>query len=251
MRPRRLLFLVIVSAPGTLVPVPGAQAAERFELCTSDQGFPPYTRPDGKGSLQNLARDAAKDAGITLGNHGAPRARCIEELRSGYSAGGVGAYLASREAFLVYPGEAGQPDRRYRLGATDFVVYRRIGSTVRWDGKRFSSLGGSGAIGAQSGFSHAVRLRQMGVKVDESARSAEQLLAMLDAGRFEAAVVETSQATAALAAQPALKLEALPVRFEETDLYLMVSRQTWLQRRELVEALWASIRKRRESQEGR
>jgi len=91
----------------------------------------------------------------------------------------------------------------------------------------------------------------MGVKVDESARSAEQLLAMLDAGRFEAAVVETTQATAALAAQPGLKLEALPTLFEETDLYLMVSRQTWLQRRELVEALWASIRRRRESQEGR
>ncbi|WP_341677774.1 transporter substrate-binding domain-containing protein [Niveibacterium sp. SC-1] len=131
-----------------------------------------------------------------------------------------------------------------------FVVYRRSGGSAQWDGQRFGGLDG-GAVGAQAGFSHVERLKQMGMKVDDSARSPGQLLAMLAAGRFDAAVVELGQAADARTAQPDLRVEPLPVPFEQTDLYLMVSRQVWLQRQALVERFWASIRARRERDEGR
>ncbi|MBT9457686.1 MAG: hypothetical protein IV097_13800 [Burkholderiaceae bacterium] len=216
------------------------QATPILRLCTADVPFYPYTMPDGSGYSQQLIRLALRGLPLQLKNHMAPRARCLQDSRSGQADALVGVYASERLAWLSYPMKAGEPDAAASLAQLRFMVYRRSGSTADWDGKRFYHLD-HGAIGVQFGFSYGLELERLGVPLDDKAPSAEQVLLKLARGRIPLAVLQEEQGQALVQQAFAGKIEALPQPFMQQNLYLIVTREFQARHPALVTQLWAAI----------
>lgn len=234
---RFCLFLL-----GLLLGHAAAAAAEvPLRLCTADQAFFPFTMPDGSGQHQQLLRMAARGLPLQLQNYFAPRPRCLQDMRSGRADAALGVYTAERLSYLVYPGKPGlMPDPAQGLGEVRFVAYRRVGSSVSWDGQRFGQLG-DGAVGVLFGFAYGPKLAELGVPIDDRAITHGQLLQKLERGRNPVVILQERQVEHLIAQHYAGKIEALSPLFEEFTLYLMVARPFMEQHGELVRRYWRAI----------
>lgn len=239
----RLPLLAAVLAAG----LASGSLAAPFRLCTLDQPFYPFTMPDGSGQTQVLLRRAAQSLSLSVENHVAPRRRCLEELRTGQADGAVGAWIVEREAYAAYPLQNGQPDEARSLAITRFLVYRRPGSAISWDGQRFQGLATAQQIGVQQGFVHVAKLQATHAAYDDGARTGAQNLEKLRLGRVVAAIAQEEEVASLLQGRYRGQIEALETPFDSTVLYLMVARTFYEQNRDLTERYWQAIRTERES----
>lgn len=214
-----------------------------LRLCTLDQPFPPHTMPDGSGVAQVLLRQAAREEGITIENSVAPRLRCIAQLKSGEVDGVLAAFLPERMAYGIFPMTGAVADATRALSMVRYVVYRKKGSSVQWDGSSFSGMDAR-PVGLQAGLAVAQRLRQTGVTVDEGAKSIAQNLEKLVRGRLQAVVALEGES------QPLVErlgdhIEVLPKVFDANPIYLQVHPAYYAANREAVEKLWNAVRRLR------
>ncbi|MDM4765665.1 hypothetical protein [Pelomonas sp. SE-A7] len=215
--------------------------AVTLRLCTSDSSFFPYTMPDGNGQFQQAVRAAAKELGLDIDNRVAPRARCLQDTRTGNADALIGIFAVERLAWMAYPmlGDK-QPDAERGLGSVRFLVYRRQGSKAGWDGRRFQQVGDE-PVGVQFGYAYGVPLDQLGVIIDDKATSADQLFAKLERGRIALAVMQEEQGRQLLSRQYAKQLEALENPFNTLNFYLIVSKDFQSAHPELVQKLWRTL----------
>jgi len=223
-------------------------SALTVRLCTFDRPFAPYTMPDGSGQTQELLRRAAKGGGIRIENTFAPRARCLAQLEHGETDALIAAYAPERVGYGVIPMQGAQPDDAYALAITRFMVYRRIGSAVQWNGKQFKGLGPQ-PVGVQASFIHGPLLRKLGVAVDDGAKSADQNLSKLAFDRLSAAIAQEAEAGFYINQAYKGRIEALPTPFHLTPLYLMVNRGFYKRNRAAIDAYWQAIRTTRQTPE--
>jgi polar amino acid transport system substrate-binding protein len=81
-----------------------------------------------------------------------PWKHCPEGVEKGGIAGAFAAsYTDERAKYAVYPLAGGKPDPLRRLHTDGYTLLRLKGSTVGWDGHKFSNL--SGPIGTQAAYS--------------------------------------------------------------------------------------------------
>lgn len=231
-----------------------AQAADgrvRIRMCAMDVDYPPFGKVDGTGHLQYLAGQAAKNVGLIIDRHIAPRRRCLEEIKSGISDGMASAYSPLRADTAMFPMAGGAIDASKAMGVMTYYVYRRTGSAIDWDGRRFKDLG-AGRLGVQSGFIFITeRFTQLGVPFDDGAKALEPTLSKLAAGRVEAVVGMMEEADQLIATRFPGQMERTGKVFEQTPIYLMVSRQFYAQNPKLVERYWQAIRSYRLSDDYR
>jgi polar amino acid transport system substrate-binding protein len=219
-----------------------ANGPARMRVCAMDVDYPPFGKVDGTGHLQYLALQAAKGVGMQLDRHVAPRRRCLEEIKSGVSDAMASAYSPQRTEIAVFPMEAGEVDASKAMGVMTYYVYRRTGSPLDWDGRRFRELGDK-RLGVQSGFIYVIeRFQQLGVLFDDGAKALEPTMAKLAAGRVEGVVGMMEEADALIAKNYPAQMERTNKVFEQTPVYLMVSRQFYAQNPALVERYWKAIR---------
>jgi len=222
-----------------------AQAAEapaRLRVCAMDVDYAPFGKVDGTGHLQYLVQQAAKGIGLQLDRHIAPRRRCLEEIKTGVSDAMASAYSPQRADIAVFPMAAGAVDASKAMGVMTYYLYRRTGSALDWDGTRFRELG-ERRLGVQSGFIYVIeRLQQLGVLYDDGAKALEPTLAKLAAGRVEGVVGMMEEADGLIARQYPAQMERTRKVFEQTPVYLMVSRQFYSQNPKLVERYWQAMR---------
>jgi hypothetical protein len=223
-------------------------SALTVRLCTFDRPFAPYTMPDGSGQTQELLRRAARGSAIRIENTFAPRARCLAQLQHGETDALVAAYAPERVSYGAIPMLGGQPDQSYALAVTRFMVYRRSGSAVQWNGKQFSGLG-TLPVGVQASFIHGPLLQKLGVTVDDGAKSADQNLGKLAFDRLSAAIAQEAEAGYYVEQNYKGRIEALPIPFNLTPLYLMVNRGFYKRNRAAIDGYWQTIRTVRQSPE--
>lgn len=238
-RARPSLFAVVLSAASLGLSFP-ARAADLLRLCTSDRPLPPYSLPDGSGTLQRSVEAAARQLGLRLVRQTAPRARCLQDSRSGATDAVIGAFREDRLAWLAYPMLHGRPDPARAMAQMRFVVIRRQGSAANWDGQRFSGLGGQ-PVGLVRGYVLVRDLAALADGVDEQAGNGEQLLSKLERGRVGLALLQDDQARALLAQAPPGRFELLPHPFEELTLYLMLSHDFERRHPGVSERLWQLV----------
>ena len=220
--------------------VAGAMAEPaRLRLCVSDQPFAPYTQPDGKGLFQLRALAAAQGLPVLIQQYTAPRARCLQDSRQGRADALIGVFAPERLAWLAYPMHDGQPLAEHSLGRINVVVFRRVGTTVAWDGQRLTGLGDQ-PLGLRFGFAYGSKLEGLGVKVDDRATSSDQLIAKLVKERVGAALL-TDEALPQVAKLPPGLIEPLPRIYDSLLLYLIVTRDFEQQHGELVQKIWANL----------
>lgn len=241
------LLLALLALPLAAHSVQAAHASVRMRVCAMDVDYPPFGKVDGTGQLQYLVGQAAKGMNIALDRYIAPRRRCLEEVKSGISDAMASAYSPQRAETAVFPMTGGSVDASKALGVMTYHVYRRTGSPLDWDGKRFKNLGDK-RLGVQSGFIYVIdRFKQVGVAYDDGSKALEPNFTKLTAGRVEGVVGMMEEADQLIARQYPGQVERTRKVFEQTPVYLMVSRQFYARHPQLVERYWQSMRAYRTS----
>lgn len=213
-----------------------------LDVCTMDRDFAPFTTTQFTGQWQNIVRNAAKEAGVQIRFFAAPRERCLSEVITGQTDAIFSATLGGRERQMQFPHTAkGTIDESTKVGQPTYRVYRRKGSSVDWDGKKFSNLG-TGNIGVQVGIYPVEVLRQLGVAVETTA-SPTQTLMKLNLGRVTAAVVNEEHTAIAMREIHLDQVEALPIPLATERIYLPVSFKFYKAHPAEVERLWKAIQK--------
>lgn len=223
----------------------GAQAAERLRCVYAFGEAPPFQLGEGEavpterpGMAVELMQMAAAGLDIDLNLSRLPNRRVVPAITNNVSDCAFAlSFLPERAAAAAYPMRNGRLDRSRRIGSSAYVVYRRTGSAVQWDGKRFSGLDDGGAVGINAGFAARDELARMGVGVEE-ADSTTSNMRKLAAGRIAAYVVHAAIGDDYLARIPQAGIEKLPLPFLEKDYYVVLSRKFVGDNPDLAERLW-------------
>jgi polar amino acid transport system substrate-binding protein len=152
-----------------------------------------------------------------------PSARCRQGLATGEIDAMPLPAIALYMDELDFPlGPQGQLDSGLRMARFQFVLVRRRGEALDWDGRRFQPA--SPVVGVRRGVATlAQRLQGLGVTLDDKASANGQLLAKLRARRIDLAAMSREEFQALAGVEP--DLEALPTPLVSTDLHLAVGRQ--------------------------
>lgn len=213
--------------------------AVTMRLCMLDHPFPPFTMPDGSGQVDELLRLAAREDGTVIETTLAPRLRCIARFKAGEVDALLAAFMPDRMAYGVFPMAGAAADEARAVGVVRFVIYRKKGSKLQWDGHAFTGVDRR-PIGIQTGLAVAQRLRQAGLTVDEGAKTVEQNLEKLARGRVQA-VVALEDGSPPLADRALIdQIEVLPMPFDSAPIYLQVQPGYYASNRETVDKLWGA-----------
>ncbi|RVT82366.1 substrate-binding periplasmic protein [Inhella crocodyli] len=190
--------------------------AKALRVCMTDVPHAPWRvaendgRVAGQGLDFDLLRDFQRISGWTVELQVLSGRRCLIEIAAGRADANVGlSHTPERAQSFRFPMRDGEPDANFSLRQDAYTLYRRRGSTVSWNGQQLK-LAAGGAVLVQAGHSVANQLREMGVPVTETERSAFMTLSKVKLGEADAAAVFTSEGQALLQAHPQFaELEAM------------------------------------------
>ena len=228
-----------------------AQASEMLAFCLEKADVRPWRTQEGGGLNIELLDRVAERLGLRFEYLAMPWKRCLVELKENRVSGAIGAsFLEERLAFGVYPGGL-KPDGSKRLNSDRYVVLKRKGNPVDWDGKAFSKL--EGAVGIQLGYSVGDSLRALGLAVDEGAQKPEELAQKLAVGRVGAVAMLEGEARSLLEQNPGLakQLEILPRALSEKPYFVMLSSHLAGKQPDLAQRIWSGVETVRNSREYR
>jgi polar amino acid transport system substrate-binding protein len=252
-----VLFLIIINAGATdmqrffttgvlascllgLAASPAMAAGKpTIPLCFEREEVLPWRTLDGGGLNFELLNEVARRTGVQFDFQSMPWKRCLAQLKAN-QVGGAFAVSFSQErlALGAYPGGL-KPDPERRLHVDRYLLVRRKGSRVDWNGKAFQNL--DGRIGFQLGYSVGDFLRSQGVLVDEGSQRSDELLQKLLSGRVEAAALGGGDATRLVRGRLAEQLEVLPAPLIEKPYYLMLSHDFVARQPQLAERIWNTV----------
>lgn len=232
----------------------GMADAAPLIFCFEDVPQRPWTMPDGSGLNFELLNRVEKLLGENFEYVSMPWKRCQEEVRSGELDGIIGAaHSAERRTYAVFPTlPGGSLDTSETIYEDQFNVYLRVGGNGAWDGKDLSSP--NRPVAVQSGYIVvAAMLREHGIKINDSIKSAEDGLRFLADGMVDVAVLQRIEAEYLLKQDPRFKgsIVSSPAPYVILPLYLPVNRTTYARDPKRIEAIWSAIRTVRTSPEYR
>lgn len=221
-----------------------------LHLGFNDEPIPPYiersvpsTGP--RGTAFALVDLAAHQIGCQIFWQAMPPRRVLHDTAQGEMDGALFySWTSERARHLVYPMLNGQLDPRRRLATLNYVLYRRHGSDVRWNGIQLTPQGC--AVGYNEGWSIVDYLKQFNMTA-HSGKGAEQLLKLLAKGRLCAYATLEEAGDAAIAVQ-AGQFDKLSPPLLRKDYYLLFNPGFYQANQPVVEALWDHIGTLREAQ---
>jgi len=177
----------------------GSAQAKALRVCMTDVPHAPWRVPEddgrvaGRGLDFDLLRDVERVSGWTVVLQVLSGRRCLVEVAAGRADATVGlSHTAERAQSFRFPSRGDGLDTSLALRQDGYTLYRLRGSGVQWNGQRLR-LKPEGAVLVQSGHSVGSVLRELGVPVTETERSAFMVLSKLRLGEVEAAAVFTSE----------------------------------------------------------
>jgi polar amino acid transport system substrate-binding protein len=227
-----------------LVAVP-ALAKETITLCFERADVPPWRSIKGEGHNFDLLRQVEARLGITFDYQSMPWKRCLAQVRTNEVGGAFAvSFKPDRLEIGAYPGGK-TPDASRRLHIDRYMLIRRKGSKVEWDGKALRNL--EGTVGVQLGYSVGDFLRGMNVPVDEGSQRATELAQKLVAGRIGAAAMGGGDSVSIMQSPLASQLELLPLPLIEKPYFLLLSHALVTSNPKLAEKIWRTIEEVRNS----
>ena len=222
-----------------------ARAADTITLCFERQEVLPWRTLDGGGLNFAMLNEVARRLDLHFDYQSMPWKRCLEQVKAN-QVGGVFALSFSQErlALGAYPGGS-VADVGKRMHVDRYVLLRKKGARIGWDGKAFSHV--DGAVGIQLGYSVGDFLRAQGVAVDEGSQRANELAQKLIAGRLAGAALGGADAWRLMHGPLAPQLEVLPAALVEKPYYLMLSHALVAAEPQLADRIWKTIEEVRNS----
>ncbi|MBH9552015.1 hypothetical protein [Inhella gelatinilytica] len=179
-----------------------------LRVCLNEQPHLPWRFPDADGRVRKDGLDffvldaLSQRAAVPITVHLKPWKRCLAELKVGEQDFILGiSHLPEREEFAVYPERQGRPDESLALRHERYHWYAMRALPIQWDGKQLSSVATEALVGVQTGYSIANAVRELGLKIDEGARTAESNLEKLVRGRVAVAALQSKEADRVLLAR--------------------------------------------------
>ena len=235
---------------GVLSPAVTMAAECQIHLGFNSEPIPPYIErsvPSAgpQGTAFSLVDLAAHQTNCRLVWQHLPTLRVLHATELGdVDAALFYSWTAERASKLSYPMLHDQLDPRRRLATLNYVLYRRLGSDVRWDGTQLQPKGC--AVGYNEGWSIVDYLKQHQI-TPHPGKGAEQLLKLLAKGRLCAYATLEEAGDAAIAAQPG-QFEKISPPLARKDYYLLFNPAYYRANQSQVEALWTRIGELREQQ---
>jgi polar amino acid transport system substrate-binding protein len=227
---------VLLAAPASCAE---AGAAPKVTLCFERADVRPWRTEDGRGLNFELLKLVGERERIDFDFQSMPWKRCLAQLKANAVDGAFAvSFKTDRREIGEYPGGA-SPDVAKRMHIDRYILIRRKGSNVDWDGKALHNV--DGAIGAQLGYSVTDLLRSLNVTVDEGSQRSDELVRKLLAGRLAAAAVGGSDARTLLAGPYGQQIEALPKPLVEKPYFLLLSHRMVERQPELARRIWEAI----------
>jgi len=234
---RSIVGLLACAAGAWATFAQAAPAGPPLRVCLPDVDLPPlvYKDPRQSGLLNRLLIDAGRAAGLEVRIIRLPSVRCRLALERGDADAmplpAIPQYLGE----LEFPLLQGAVDPAARVARLQFVLLRRRGEALDWDGQRLGEA--AMLVGIRRGVTTlSERLQALGATLDDKAASNEQLLGKLVAGRVRLVAMSRPEYLALKASPSGQQVEALEPPLLSTDLYLAVSRQLQGPARERVPA---------------
>ncbi|MFO1250246.1 MAG: transporter substrate-binding domain-containing protein [Inhella sp.] len=236
-----------------------AQTAEpaALRVCLNDVPHMPWRMADAQGRIQREGLDfvfldlLARRSGVPVQIALLPWKRCLAELKNGERDAVLSmSHLPEREELGVYPTRRGVVDESLALRHNRYSWYVAKASPLRWDGRHLAGAPTEGLpVGVQSGYSIASVVRELGLKVDEGARTAEANLEKLARGHVQAAALQVNEADRVLRANPGLaaRLRKLQPLLQERAYFTVFSHAYWRRNPRQVLDLWRDIAAVRDS----
>lgn len=239
-------FAAAVPCLAALVAGPAAATGKPVvPLCFERQEVRPWRTLDGGGLNFELLNEVARRNGIEFDYQSMPWKRCLAQLKANQVSGVFAvSFTPERLELGAYPGGA-KPDFERRLHVDRYLLVRRKGSRVEWDGKAFRNL--DGRIGFQLGYSVGDFLRSRGVLVDEGSQRADELLEKLLSGRVEAAALGGGDTLRLVRGKLAERLEVVRAPLLEKPYYLILSHDFVKRQPQLAERIWQTVAEVRNS----
>lgn len=222
-----------------------ALAKDTITLCFERQEVLPWRTLNGGGLNFELLNQVAAKLDITFDYQSMPWKRCLEQLKANEVGGAFAvSFNPGRMAIGAYPGGA-HPDFGKRMHIDRYVLVRKKGARIDWDGKKLSNV--NGAIGFQLGYSVGDFLRGMQVPVDEGSQRASELAQKLIAGRLAGAALGGGDAASLMNGPLAPQLEVLPLPLIEKPYFLILSHALVASNPQLAERIWKAVEEARNS----
>jgi polar amino acid transport system substrate-binding protein len=222
-----------------------AAAKETITLCFERQQVLPWRTLEHRGLNFELLDEVARRLDIKFDYQSMPWKRCLEQLKDNQVGGAFAvSFSADRLAVGAYPG-GDQPDAGKRMHVDRYVLVRRKGGRIEWDGKAFHHV--DGAVGVQLGYSVGDFLRHLNVPVDEGSQRASELAQKLVAGRLAGAALGGGDAASLMQGPLRAQLELLPLPLIEKPYYLLLARALVGAHPQLAGRIWKTIEQVRNS----
>ncbi len=236
-----LLAMVFSAAAGA------ADRPASVRFCHEDVDVYPWVLKDRAGLNIVHLKAVEQQLGVKIETVPLPWKRCQDDLREGKVDGIFAAsFKTERMEIGFYPMAGDKPDAARAMMYDGYSLYRLKGGATQWDGKKLTTMG---SIGAQPGYSIVDQLKQLGVKVDEGTKTADDNLKKLLAGRVDAVALQTLEGDNALRTTPefAAKIEKLSPALVDKPFYLMLSKQLVGRYPDFAKDVWKALAEVRES----
>jgi len=236
-------ILLVLSLPAAVV----AHAApkETVRLCYEAADVRPWRTEQGGGLNFELLKLVEQRLDVHFDVQSIPWKRCLAQLKANAVDGAFAvSFKPDRRELGEYPGGE-NIDASKRMHTDTYVLLRRKGSKVEWDGRHFSNL--DGAVGFQLGYSVGDVLRAQNIEVDEGSQRADELARKLIAGRLAAAALGGSDAAGLMHGPLGAQLEQLPLPIIEKPYFLILSHALVASRPQLAARIWSTVEQVRNS----
>lgn len=225
-----------------------AQGRPIWRMCLPDSPFPPFLNNDASrlGLSERMMRLAAERVGLDLQLTRLPIARCRALVQEGAYDSFVAPESAQDLPGLRFPRLAdGSLDAARRMVEVRMLWVQRRDATWGWDGRALSQFPNKGLVGFRQGYLGGVSAaRALGVAIDQSAVSADQLLRLVALGRFAAAVLIDVEAESAFQRYSGEDLRMLDKPLRSERYFAAVSSRS---KAELAQAWWEQFALLRDS----
>jgi polar amino acid transport system substrate-binding protein len=228
----------------------GVVAADRpavLRFCHEDVDVYPWVLKDKPGLNIIHLKVVEQKLGVKIETFPLPWKRCQDEMREGKVDGIFAAsFKAERLEIGVYPMIGDKPDASRAMMYDGYSLYRIKGSATLWDGKKLTA---TGSIGAQPGYSIVDQIKQLGAKVDEGTKTADDNLKKLLAGRLDGVALQTLEGDNSLATVPefSARIEKISPPLVDKPFFLMLSKQVVGKYPDFSKDLWKTLAEVRES----
>lgn len=242
---RNLAIGILLSSMGTLALAADKPASVKF--CHEDVDVYPWVLKDRPGLNIAHLKAVEQKLGIKIETIPLPWKRCQDDMREGKVDGIFAAsFKTERLDMGVYPMAGDKPDAARAMMYDGYSLYRLKGGAVQWDGKKLTA---AGSIGAQPGYSIVDQLKQLGVKVDEGTKTADDNLKKVLLGRLDAAALQTLEGDNSLSTNPeyGAKLEKVTPPLVDKPFFLMLSKQFVAKYADFSKDVWKALAEVRES----